>query len=89
MHISLLLQICFDKETCMCLVLNVPLTLRHGFDSDDLAGVSSAGGSDSHHPDTVLSVSAQVRDAVEEDIRGRFKFTTHLQEEGEKTFISA
>lgn len=62
----------------MCLVL----TFSHGFDSDDLAGISAACGSDGHHPDAVLSVPAQVRDAVKENIWSCFKFTAHLQEEG-------
>lgn len=61
------------------------LTLSHWLDGDDFTAVSTARGSDSHHPDAVLTVPAQVGDAIEKHIRSRFKFTAHLRE---KDFIS-
>lgn len=64
------------------LTLTTP-TLSHGFHGDDITGISTTRSGDSHHPDTVLSVSAQVGDAVEEHIRGRLKLTAHLR--GKKT----
>lgn len=59
-----------------------PPTLSHGFDSDDLAGISTARSSHCNNPDAVLTVFAQVGDAVEEYIWGRLKLTAHLEEGG-------
>lgn len=55
-------------------------TLSHGLDGDDFTGVSAACSSDGHHPDTVLTVSAQVRDAVEKHIWGSFELAAYLGE---------
>lgn len=55
-------------------------TLSHGLHGDDFTGVSTACSSDGHHPDTVLTVPAQVRDAVEKHIWGSFKFAAYLGE---------
>lgn len=66
---------------CSCVFFNstlTSLTLSHGFDGDDVTGISTTRSGDSHHPDTVLSVPAQVGDAVEKHIRGRLKLTAHL-----------
>lgn len=60
-------------------VLKTPPTLSHGFNGDDLAGISTTRGGDGHHPDAVLSVPAQVGDAVEEHIWGGLKLTAHLR----------
>lgn len=55
-------------------------TLSHGLDGDDFAGISTACSSDGHHPDTVLTVPAQVGDAVEKHIWGSFKLAAYLGE---------
>lgn len=55
-----------------------PPTLSHGLDRDDFSGISSACSGDSHHPDTVLTVPAQVGDAVEEHIWGCLELAAHL-----------
>lgn len=55
-------------------------TLSHGLDGDDFTGVSTACSSDGHHPDAVLTVPAQVRDAVEKHIWGSFKLAAYLGE---------
>lgn len=67
-----------------CTKVELP-TLSHGLDGDDFTAVSTARRSDGHHPDAVLTVPAQVGDAVEKDIWGRFKLAAHLREKG---FIS-
>lgn len=55
-------------------------TLSHGLDGDDFTGISMACSSDGHHPDTVLTVPAQVGDAVEKHIWGSFKLAAYLGE---------
>lgn len=59
-----------------------PPTFSHRFDSDNFTGVSTTCSGDSYHPDTVLTVPAQVGDAVEEDIWGCLELAAHLSGRG-------
>lgn len=68
-----------------CIKGESSLTLSHWLDGDDFTAISTARCSDGHHPDAVLTVPAQVGDAVEKHIRGRFKLAAHLRE---KDFLS-
>lgn len=56
-------------------------TFRHWLDGDDFTGVSSSRRRDGHHPDAVLTVPAEVGDAVEEHIWSSFKLAAHLWRE--------
>lgn len=60
-------------------------TFRHRLNSDDFTGVSSSCRSDGHHPDTVLTVAAEVGDTVEKHIGGSFELAAHLRG---KDFVS-
>lgn len=54
-------------------------TFSHWLNGDDFTGVSSSRRSDGHHPDAVLTVPAEVGDAVEKHVRGSFELAAHLR----------
>lgn len=65
-----------------------PPTLSHRFDSDNFTGVSTACSGYGYHPDTVLTVPAQVGDAVEEDVWGCLELAAHLGGRGDRIAIT-